>query len=591
VHVVGTAGHVDHGKSTLVRGLTGTDPDRWHEEKRRGLTIDLGFAWTELPSGRVASFVDVPGHVRFLKNMLAGVGAVDAVVFVVAATEGWKPQSEEHLRILQLLDIGYGIVALTKADLVDAAVLAERRRQVEERTRGTFLAGAAIVDVDATSRDGVGTLADALDGLLEKVPPAADRERPRLWIDRAFTIRGAGTVVTGTLAGGSLRVGDTLQVVPGLGRGAAESCRIRALQCHGQQLREAGPGRRLAVNVTGTSDTELRRGQALVRPGQWEPTRVVDAGLQVLDSASGEVGRRSEYQLHLGSGSQRARLRVLGAGVIAPGERGFVRIHLARPLALQPGDRFVLRQLGRPTTVGGGEILDVAPVLPASRARPDRSVDRVVAEHGWIEPALLERLTGARRAPNLAKWVVDPSALRRTRHQLEEELAAAGSLGLDLAALDDRRRAVLCAMEGVRVEGGRAVPEGAVDVLGDHPLLAALDVDPFAPPDPRQLGVDADALRELVRRGLVVECGGIWFSAGAIGRAGEIVAALLARHPDGVTVSDVRAALGSTRRYVLPLLAHLDAAGVTRRRGDLRVGGARLPQVSGTSGLASAGRA
>jgi selenocysteine-specific elongation factor len=577
VHVIGTAGHVDHGKSAVVRALTGTDPDRWEAEKRRGMTIDLGFAWTTLPSGRVASFVDVPGHVRFLKNMLVGAGGVDAVVFVVAASEGWKPQSEEHLRILELLGVHYGLVVLTKTDVVDAEMRTARRRELAERTAGSFLATAPVLEVDAVGGAGMGALRQTLDDMLGSLPAPSDQGRPRLWIDRAFAVRGAGAVVTGTLTGGALQAGETLVVVPGLGRRDATACRVRSMQCHGGRVEEARATCRVALNLAGVGVESLRRGHALVRPEQWEPTRRVDAMLHVLSGAPHEVGRRSEYLLHVGSAQQRVRLRVLGRDAVGPGERSAVRLHLRAPLALVPGDRFVLREVGRPETVGGGEVLDICPVLPAGRARPDRSVDRVVAERGWVEPELLERLTGVRRRADVGKWVVDPGALERTLSELRRAVADAGPLGLDVATLDERGRAALGVMEDVLVERGRALPAGAGDALADHPYLAALDAEPYAPPDPRELGVDPGALRELVRRGSVVECGGIWFSAGAVERAAAVVAELLAGKPQGVSVSEVRAALGTSRRYVLPLLAHLDATGVTRRRGDVRIGGPLLP--------------
>ncbi len=244
MHVVATAGHVDHGKSSLVRALTGTDPDRLEEERRRGLTIDLGFAAMTLPSGGELAFVDVPGHVRFIKNMLAGVGAVDACVFVVAATEGWKPQSEEHLRILELLGIAHGLVALTKADaLGDDSLLELARLEVAERLEGTFLDGAELVTLDSLSGRGLADLVSALERLLQSTPLAADRGRPRLWVDRAFAARGSGTVVTGTLGGGSFARGDAVAILPGpAGRGPGPPLRIRALESHGERVERAAPG-------------------------------------------------------------------------------------------------------------------------------------------------------------------------------------------------------------------------------------------------------------------------------------------------------------------------------------------------------------
>ncbi|MDQ3107116.1 MAG: selenocysteine-specific translation elongation factor, partial [Actinomycetota bacterium] len=353
MRVVATAGHVDHGKSTLVRALTGTDPDRFAEEKARGLTIDLGFASTTLPSGRDVGFVDVPGHVRFLKNMLAGVGAVDACLFVVAATEGWKPQSEEHLRILSLLDVAHGIVALTKVGLVDEDDAELARLEVEERVAGTFLEGADVVAVDALAGRGLDALRSALDRLVASTPAAIDRGRLRLWVDRSFAAKGSGTVVTGTLTGGKLSVDDELDLV---GRGMARGVRVRALQSHSSPLATADPGRRLAVNLAGAAHGDVVRGDALVRRRQWAPTSTFDASLTVLSGLDHDVSRRGAYALYLGSGEHPIRLRVLGPDAIAPGAEGFVRLHLPAPLPLVPGDRFVLRESGRGETVGGGEV-------------------------------------------------------------------------------------------------------------------------------------------------------------------------------------------------------------------------------------------
>src|SRR4051794_26876281 len=570
MHVVATAGHVDHGKSTLVLALTGMDPDRFAEEKARGLTIDLGFAWTTLPGGQELAFVDVPGHVRFIKNMLAGVGAVDACLFVVAATEGWKPQSEEHLRILELLGVGHGVVALTKVGLVDDDWRELARLDVEDHLAGTFLAGAEVVDVDAPTGAGVAELQSALGRLLAATPTAADLGRPRLWIDRSFAARGSGTVVTGTLAGGALAVEDELAIVP-LGR----RVRVRALQSHQQSRADVGPGHRVAVNLTGVSHHDVQRGHALIRPGQWAPTRMLDASLTVLESVDHNVSRRGAYQLYAGSGEHPVRLRVLGAEAIPPGASGLVRLHLPEALPLLPGDRFVLRESGRAETVGGGEVLDVAPVLAASRAKPDRSVDRVIAERGWVDVAELERLTGERRDAVIGSWVVAPEALAAAVEEVQAGVESAGPLGLELAVLDDRQRAVLATLAGIAVEGGRAHRPDAVDPLAGHPYLDALNAAPFTPPPPD--GVDRAELRELVRRGLVIERDGVWFSPSAVDRAAQVVAERLAAQPDGVTVSEIRDALGTTRKFLLPLLAQLDATGVTRRRGDVRIAGPRLP--------------
>ncbi|HSH23488.1 MAG TPA: selenocysteine-specific translation elongation factor [Acidimicrobiales bacterium] len=573
-HVVATAGHVDHGKSTLVRALTGIDPDRFQEEKARGLTIDLGFAWATLPSGRGVAFVDVPGHVRFLKNMLAGVGAVDACLFVVAATEGWKPQSEEHLRILELLGIHHGLVALTKVGVVDDDHRELARMDVADHVGGTFLEQAEVVEVDALTGRGLDNLRAGLDRLLDTTPVAPDANRPRLWVDRSFAAKGSGTVVTGTLSGGELSVDEELALLP-----AARTVRVRALQSHQESLARVGPGRRVAVNLVGVGHDDVRRGDALVRPRQWHVTRRIDASLAVLASLDHEVSRRGAYVAYLGSGEHPVRLRVLGGSALEPGGTGFVRLHLAEALPLVPGDRFVLRETGRSETVGGGEVLDVDPMVPASRARPDRSLERVVAERGWVDADTLERLTGVRREPDLGPWVVDPSALATLRSEIDAAVDAAGPLGLDVAGLDPHQRAVLATLDDVDVDAGRARRRSVADPLADHAYVAALEAAPFSPPPPD--GVDRRELRELVRRGLVLESEGSYFSPAAVDGAGVAVARLLLEHPEGITVAQIRDALGTSRKFLLPLLTLLDGRGITRRRGDLRVRGPRLPSPDG----------
>jgi len=568
--VIATAGHVDHGKSTLVLRLTGTDPDRWDEEKRRGLTIDLGFAGMTLPSGRELSFIDVPGHVRFLRNMLAGVGAVDASLFVVDATEGWKPQSEEHLRILSLLGIQQGIVVLTKIDQADDDLYALAELDVEEQVEGTFLEGAPIIGVSATEGTGMDELRSALDGLVDDMPARDPDATPRLWIDRAFASAGAGTVVTGTLAAGTLHLADGLQVVPG-----NSEARIRGLQSHHRPSEEIAPGNRAAVNLTGVSHHELGRGHVLVRSKDWHHSRIVDAELTVLPRLDHPVSRKGAYLTYIGSAELPAKVRVLGPGELAPGSTGAVRLYLNRELPLLPGDRFILRESGRDETVGGGQILDVAPVLPASRAAPDRRVHRVVAERGWVSVDQLRRLTGETVEPDVGQWVVAAEALTETTERVRNQIVEAGPLGLDLAALDDRERAVVALVEDSSIEAGRVKIGEPEDPLADHPWVAALEAELFAPPAPDS--VDRAEVRELVRRGDVIENGGVYFAASAMAEAAKRLAVVLAAQPGGFTVAEARDVLATTRKYVLPLLSHLDQTGVTRRREDLRIAGPRLP--------------
>lgn len=572
MHVIATAGHVDHGKSTLVKALTGTDPDRLAEEKARGLTIDLGFASTILPSGKGVAFIDVPGHVRFLKNMLAGVGSVDACVFVVAATEGWKPQSEEHLRILQLLGIKHGLVALTKTSLADDELRELARLEVEERVEGTFLETAQIVEVDAVVGSGIAQINAALDELLDTAPTAVDHKRPRLWIDRVFAAKGSGTVATGTLTGGRVRVSDELTVLP-----QRRVVRVRALQSLHATRTKIGPGNRIALNLSGIGHDELSRGDVLVQGKQWHVTQSFDASLTVLNSVDHPVTRRGAHMAYLGAGEFPARVRVLGPSQIQPGSEGTVRIHLPVRLPLTPGDRFILRESGRGETLGGGEILDVEPIVVASKAQPDRNVDRLIAERGRVDVDHLFLISGVRRDADVGRWAVDPNVLEANRGELSDAIAAAGPLGLDIAALDDFGRAVLATIEGVTVDHGHVKLTDSVDALAGHPFIDALEASPFVPPMP--VGIERAELRELVRRGEIVEVDGVYFGANAVKAAAEIVAELLSRQPEGITVAEVRDGWATSRKYAIPLLSYLDNNGVTRRRGDLRIGGPRLPPV------------
>jgi selenocysteine-specific elongation factor len=572
MHVVATAGHVDHGKSTLVKALTGTDPDRFAEEKARGLTIDLGFAGTTLPSGRGISFIDVPGHVRFLKNMLAGVGSVDACLFVVAATEGWKPQSEEHLRILSLLGVNHGIVALTKVGLADPELTELARLDVTERTAGSFLADAPIVEVDALAGHGMDELRSALDTLLAETPTAEDRKQPRLWIDRVFAAKGAGTVVTGTLTGATVRVDDELILLP-----QQQPVRVRALQSQHAERTKVGPGNRVAVNLSGVSYDRVSRGDVLVHADQWHVTGRFDAALNVLDHLDRPVSRRGAHLLYLGSGEYPVRIRVLGPDVIEPGGTGSIRVHLPIGLPLRPGDRYILREAGQGVTLGGGEILDVDPILPASRARPDRSVERVVRERGLVDADLLRRLTGETREPNAGRWVVDPEVWATTVDRVGSSVAAAGPYGLDIASLTELERAVLDHLDTVVVEGNRAKHADAIDPVAESGLVGRLAAEPFAPPPIDD--ADPAEVRELLRRGELRQQDGVVFAASAFDEAARIVAGLLAEQPDGITISQARDAWGTSRKFALPLINRLDETGVTRRRGDLRIAGPRLPKL------------
>jgi selenocysteine-specific elongation factor len=351
---IGTAGHVDHGKSTLVTALTGMDPDRLAEEKARGMTIDLGFAWLALPSGREVSIVDVPGHESFIKNMLAGVGGIDVALLVVAADEGVMPQTREHLAILDLLQVSTGVVALTKCDLVDDPEWLELvQEEIREQLKPTTLHDAEIVACSAVTGMGLPQLVEALDNALASLSGRIDKGRPRLPVDRVFTITGFGTVVTGTLQDGKLRVGQEVQIYP-----TSQRTRIRSLQAHKQSVAEGFPGGRLAANLVGVAKTDIVRGQVLALPGTLRLTTALDVRLQVISSAERPLLHNTELELYAGSAEVPARILLLHAGQLQPGQSGWAQLRLKRPLALLRGDRFILRIPSPSETIGGGMVVD-----------------------------------------------------------------------------------------------------------------------------------------------------------------------------------------------------------------------------------------
>jgi selenocysteine-specific elongation factor len=630
-HVIGTAGHVDHGKSALIQALTGTDPDRLAEEKARGLTIDLGFAWTTLPSGREVGFVDVPGHERFVHNMLAGVGGVDCALFVVDASEGWRPQSVEHLAILDLLGIPAGVVALTKVDLVDQATLDRVAAEVADRLLGTTLAGAAMVPTAAPSGLGVEALAAALDAALDRLPDPPDRGRPRLPVDRVFTMRGSGTVVTGTLSGGSLRADGEAELLP-----AGRRARVRGLQSHGRPLAVATPARRLAVNLAGVATDQVVRGDVLVLPGQWAATSTADCRLRCLAGAPVPLRGRGAYLLYAGAAETAARLQPLDATEIHPGTDALVRLHLERPLVLDAFEPVVLRDSGRDETVGGGLVLDPFPpaVVRGTAARVRRTeeleareatgrdglLERVLAERGAVRLADLPRLaalapdrlpaalTAAGRSMVRSRtlaWTRDAweaaaaAALEAVERQHRDDPsapglpaqtaraaarapgwpAAAGNEVVEALVADGRLVAdgptLRLPGHGVRLDPAQRALRARVEAAVDEAGVGLLGDAALA-----ELGADRKATALLVRLGVLVSIA----PGGYLGRSTleDAVATLRRSFPGGrpFAATEAKEALG-TRRTAIPLLEHLDRTGVTVRQGDLR----RLaPPRHGTAG-------
>jgi len=568
--VIATAGHVDHGKSSLVLALTGTDPDRWAEEKRRGMTIDLGFAHTQLPSGETASFIDVPGHIRFLRNMLAGVGAIDGCILVVDAKEGWMPQTEEHFQILKLLGLQHGVIALTKVDLVDAKVESDRRTEIRTKLRESFLSDVPIVSVSVVSSRGLDEIRNALDVLIgdsTRNSPTRNRNRPRLWIDRSFSSRGAGTVVTGTLIDGSLDSDTELTVVR-----TRQRVRVREIQQHEKSTPQLAPGHRCALNLVGVNHAEIFRGDALIIEDQWLPSAMFDASLTIVPSLQHRVTRRGSYSVYIGSGEFAAKIRLIGTRELQANEKGFVRIALQTPIPILPGDRYILRESGRQETIGGGEILDIAPKLRASKAKPDRSVDRVISERQWVTAKELELLTGEVCQPIVGDWLTTAKLLDTTRKELALKLAKTSD-GLEISRLKPHEQAVLVTLPDVVIEMGRARIKGASSIT-EHPYVGLFAKAGVTPPDTKTL--DRNIVRQIVQRGLLVDIDGVVFHISALETARLNVQKTLQQHPNGFTVSQFRENLGITRKHAVPLLEALDRRAITKRNGDLRVGGARL---------------
>lgn len=357
MYVIGTAGHVDHGKSTLVQVLTGIHPDRLKEEREREMTIDLGFAWLTLPNGEDIGIIDVPGHRDFIENMLAGIGGIDAVIFVIAADEGIMPQTREHLAILDLLQIPGGIIALTKIDLIkDPDWLDLVEEDIRSAVFGTVLQDAPLLRVSSRTRDGINELTQALVNCLSKRPPRSDLGRPRLPIDRVFTIAGFGTVVTGTLSDGMLHTGEEVIILPAGHRG-----RIRGLQTHKKKQDIAVPGSRTAVNISGVDVEQIKRGDVLVHPKDYKTTRRIDVHFRLLPDVAQSLEHNVEVKLFLGAAEVVARLRLLGAEQIDPGQEGWLQLELNEPLVTLRGDRYILRRPSPGETLGGGEVVDPQP--------------------------------------------------------------------------------------------------------------------------------------------------------------------------------------------------------------------------------------
>ena len=619
MYVIGTAGHVDHGKSTLVKALTGIDPDRFPEEKAREMTIDLGFAWMALPSGREVSIVDVPGHERFIKNMLAGVGAIDLALLIVAADESVMPQTREHLAILDILQITCGLVVVTKTDLVDEELVDLVKAEVEDTLQGTSFEGCPMVGVSAYTGDGLEELKATMDSILDETDARQDLGRPRLPIDRCFTISGFGTVVTGTLIDGTLTVGQEIELA-----GSGQRARVRGLQSHKTKVDATDPGVRLAVNLSGLSKGEVERGEILTIPGWLKPTYRLDARLRMVKNAPNPLKHNQGVTFHLFTSEASARVRLLDADRLTAGQEGWVQLLLADPLPVVKGDFFVIRS--SEDTLGGGQIVDPNP-RRRYRRFDDDVIDRLmtldqgtggdiiisVAEQ-WgpcdmttlsqrtnLSPEevteRVSQLTGEGHLVSLGEFGGDADAVVYSAQGwgiLKSKVASALQLyhtqyplRHGVPAQEIRSRLNLSQPVYQRalarlVEEQIVVDERQSLRLPDHEItltpkmeeeasayLNSLQKDPYSPPSdqrvsPELLGVLID------QRKVVRVTDGVIFDASAYREMTERIVQHL-KAQGNITVAEARTMFNTSRKYILPLLEHMDQQQITRRTGDERV--------------------
>jgi selenocysteine-specific elongation factor len=626
--IVGTAGHIDHGKSSLIKALTGTDPDRLEEEKRRGITIDLGFAFLDLGDVGIG-FVDVPGHERFVRNMLAGVGGIDLVLLVIAADEGIKPQTREHFDICGLLGIRRGIVVMTKSDTVDADVLELARLEIEDFLRGSFLDGAPVVAVSSRTGAGLDALRDKLRSLAESVPQKDLKQHFRLPVDRSFAMKGFGTVVTGTLISGTIRVEDEVEIYPG-----GKRLRVRGLHSGGKQVERATAGQRTAVNLAGIEHGEIKRGIALAPAGIFEAAKRIDARIRVLPSAK-PLKHRARVHFHQGAAEVIAEVNLIGAkNAIGSGDSALAQLKLAEKVFLLPGDRFILRQFSPVETIGGGTVLDVqagrhktkditvAPFLEAlergnheamvnamlERSARGLTTSELLARTGWTENQIQEvvaKLLAAGRVRAVAQqptMVASAEVLTQCSATLKgaiESFHRANPLlpGIpkqDLfgrvknsrpeimeAALGDLARAKSVVISGDIVQSaGRGVvlttEETKARALIEQEFEnAGLAVPGFAeilgklPVDSKR----AEKLLQILLREkvLIKVAADLIFHRAALVRLRELLAKYRKERGDQLPIAAFKELTGVSRKYAIPLLEHLDRERVTRRVGDQRV--------------------
>ncbi|MFC2044227.1 selenocysteine-specific translation elongation factor [Chloroflexota bacterium] len=612
--VIGTAGHIDHGKSVLVQALTGMDPDRLPEEKERGMTIDLGFAWLNLPSGQEVGIIDVPGHEGFIKNMLAGVGGIDMALLVIAANEGVMPQTREHLSIMDILDIRNGIVVITKSDLVDEEWLSLVRLDIEELIHSTTLSQAPIIAISALTGEGLSNLVSTIDRFLNTTEPKKDIGRPRLPIDRVFTIAGSGTIVTGTLINGSLSLGDEVEIVPpGL------KSRLRGLQTHKTRINSAAPGNRVAANLVGIATSQLERGDLITKPGLFTPTTLLSVQLRLLGYLHQSLRHETTVSFHTGAAERMAKVRLMEKERLEPGEIAWAQLMLSTPVSLAKGDHFVIRSPME--TLGGGIIIDShakrlrrfrpaiiqslkvkkegttaeiimellktkepleLPLLIAACDLPSNEVESTieylthqekVMSIGKGKHCLLFTTTGWEHLAKEAITIVEEYHRTFPARSGIPKVEMGSRLNLGKQSLVICQRLV---SEGVLFEEGLVVrlPSYQIRLNGSQQakidvFLKSLAQNRFSPSG--EVVLEADLLNILIERQQVVKVNAsVIFSTQAYNEMVRKVTSHI-EHTGKVTLAEVRDLFKTSRKYAQAFLEYLDEKRITRRIGNERV--------------------
>lgn len=625
MYILGTAGHVDHGKSTLIAALTGTHPDRLKEEKTREMTIELGFASMILPGGQEVGIIDVPGHRDFIGNMLAGIGGIDAVLLVVAADEGVSAQTREHLAIVDLLDIRRGVIVLTKTDLIQEPEWLELvKMDIHELVQPTSLAQAPVIAVSAKTGQGIPQLLDQIQQTLQGIPQRKNLGKPRLPVDRVFTLTGFGTVVTGTLLDGSLKVGDEIVCLPGNKTG-----RVRGLQNHHHKLQKVEPGYRTAANIVGLNYRDIERGNVITHPGDYKPTTLLDAHFRLLKDSLFSVKHNLEVKLFVGASETTAQLRLLGSRILSPGQDAFVQLRTTHPVVVSKGDRFILRLPSPSETLGGGVILDPAPSQVYKRFHQD-NLERLDTMFSGTESELIGQILANQKVLNLTilaqKSALPVEEVRRIlmatlesgdvlslgkqkdpgkatlihaaywetlRHKAVESLSSfhdlypykAGmaredfraALGLSQILFDQVTDKM--ADEALIVQKGSLVwsPGHRVVLSPQHetraaPILAEFQANPFSPPDLNQLlaQVGPELLEGLLSSERLVSVSDqVLFTPEAIKQMQDWVKATI--HATGeLSLAQFRDHFKTSRKYAAAALEYFDSIGFTYRQGDVR---------------------